>query len=66
MIHFSCPKCGKKYAAPPKFAGKTVRCRSCRQKLELPRTAATGASTDSPPPAAPDGSRSGDTRRRDG
>jgi hypothetical protein len=37
MIQFACPDCEAKYQAPPDFAGRTLRCRICQTRMEVPR-----------------------------
>lgn len=37
LIHFMCPKCGQKYKAKAKQAGKKGRCRSCDSTLHVPK-----------------------------
>ena len=46
-IAFACDDCGKKYATPPEFAGKALKCKQCGTILRIPE-----ASTP-PPPVAP-------------
>ncbi len=54
--------CGKQMAAPPEFAGKTVRCPACREPLQIkapglaaePKAAAAQTSLDPSPSASPD------------
>lgn len=36
MIRFLCPGCGQKLKAAPQFAGRTIVCTGCQQRLEVP------------------------------
>lgn len=36
LVHFSCPRCGKKHRADPAQAGRKAACRRCGERLEVP------------------------------
>src|SRR5262249_30843851 len=44
-IPLKCDQCGKRYAVPEEMAGKSVKCKACRQVLRVPSPVA-------PPPAS--------------
>jgi RsiW-degrading membrane proteinase PrsW (M82 family) len=56
-IVVACSGCGKRLKAPDTFAGKTVSCPSCKQKLQIPEAgdeeSATYVLQDAPVPAPP-------------
>ena len=44
-IQFSCPNCGKKFAAGDELAGRTIRCKQCGKPVAVPSEAAAARST---------------------
>src|SRR5688572_10046887 len=36
MIQFTCPGCGRSFAVPPEFAGRTASCKSCGSPVMVP------------------------------
>ena len=46
-------QCGKRFAAPPRLAGKAVRCPSCSQPLQIPGSSAPAFNTPQPQPINP-------------
>jgi membrane associated rhomboid family serine protease len=62
-IHVSC-SCGRKIRAPRQYAGKTVLCPRCRERILIPQAGAPEArGLQKPPPAAPAKKPSGDVIR---
>jgi DNA-directed RNA polymerase subunit RPC12/RpoP len=49
-IHFECPKCGQKLAAPEELATQLIGCPTCKETIEVPVRSKT---TDPPKPAIP-------------
>jgi dienelactone hydrolase len=42
-ITFSCERCGKTYAAPPEYAGKSIKCKKCARTVAIPRQPASAS-----------------------
>jgi len=54
MIEVRCATCGKPYRVPPRFAGRTARCKVCGGELPIPGTPPAPPDDDAPLPLAPE------------
>jgi dienelactone hydrolase len=50
-IQVQCSGCGKKLAAPEKFAGKTVKCPACQTAVAIPAAASASPAVEAKPSA---------------
>src|ERR1700733_3517304 len=53
MISFACHKCGKTFSVPEEFAGRSARCKGCKEPLTVPQPAPAAAPAPTPAPAEP-------------
>ncbi|MAE64590.1 MAG: hypothetical protein CMJ18_10010 [Phycisphaeraceae bacterium] len=63
-VRLICPnlKCRSVLSVPPKARGKTVRCRRCRMRIQVPMSK-TG---EAPPEQMPDGAEAENTEEPEG